>query len=77
MIVVNIEKAKAIAHKYRREARAEEFQPYDAIIAKQIPGADAQAAEEQRQLIREKYADMQTKIDSATTADELKQHLGF
>jgi hypothetical protein len=38
MITVNIDKAKAIAHDKRREARSVEFQPYDDAIAKQIPG---------------------------------------
>lgn len=72
MIVINIGKAKAIAHDKRREARAEEFKPYDEVIMKQIPGNDATAAETARQTIREKYAAMQIAIDAAATADEIK-----
>lgn len=71
MIVINIDKAKAIAHEKRREARSEEFKPFDDAIAKQIPGL-MEGAEAQRQLIRAKYAAMQTAIDSATTIDEIK-----
>jgi len=72
MITVNITKAKNIAHDKRREARAEEFKPYDEVIMKQIPGNDATAAETARQVIRDKYATMQTAIDAATTTDQLK-----
>jgi hypothetical protein len=72
MITINIDKAKAIAHAKRREARAAEFDPYDAIIMKQIPGADAAAAEAERQKIREKYAAIQNDIDSAPGVPELK-----
>jgi hypothetical protein len=74
MIVVNINKAKAIGHDIRRAARAEEFQPYDEAIAKQIPG-QAEGAEATRQAIREKYAVIQTKIDAATTPEEIKAAL--
>lgn len=77
MIVVNIEKAKIIAHDMRRAARAEEFKPHDEVIMKQIPGVDAQAAEAARQAIREKYAAMQADIDTAATPDEIKQALGI
>lgn len=72
MIVINIDKAKTIAHDMRRAARAEEFKPLDEAIAKQIPG-QAEGAEAQRQLIRDKYAAMQTAIDAAQTVDELKE----
>lgn len=74
MITINIDKAKVIAHDKRREARSEEFKPYDDAIAKQIPG-QMEGAEAQRQLIRAKYAAMQTAIDSATTIDEIKTAL--
>ena len=74
MITINIDKAKAVAHDMRRAARAEEFKPYDEAIAKQIPG-QAEAAEAARQVIRQKYAVMQTAIDAATTTDELKDAL--
>ena len=71
MIITNFNKAKVIAHEKRRQARAEEFKPYDEAIAKQIPG-QMEGAETARQLIREKYALMQTAIDAASTLDEMK-----
>lgn len=67
----DLPRCKEIAHERRRAARAEEFKPHDGIIAKQIPGADAEAAEAARQEIRDRYAEMQTTIDSAATVDEL------
>ena len=75
MIVVNIDKAKAVAHDMRRAARAEEFKPHDEVIMKQIPGVDAQAAEAARQAIRDKYAAIQTQIDAAATPEEIKAAL--
>ena len=75
MITINIDKSKTIAHNVRRSARAEEFKPYDEVIAKQIPGTDATTAEAARAAIRTKYAEMQTAIDSATTVDEIKSAL--
>jgi hypothetical protein len=69
MITINIDKAKAIAHDKRREARAEEFKPLD--IKATIP-SEAVAAEEARAAVRDKYATMQTAIDAATTVDEIK-----
>ena len=77
MIVININKAKTLAHDMRRAARAEEFAPLDAAIMKQIPGTDVQAVEAERQAIRDKYATIQTNIDSATTPDEIKSALGI
>lgn len=71
MIIVNIDKAKAIAHTMRRAAREDEFKPFDEAIAKQIP-TQVEGAEAQRQAIREKYAAMQATIDAATTPDEIK-----
>lgn len=76
MITVNIDKAKAIAHDRRRVARAEEFKPHDDLIMKQIPGADAVAAEAARAAIRAKYSDMQNQIEAAATPDEIKTALG-
>jgi hypothetical protein len=72
MISIDMTKAKDIAHEKRRAARAEEFKPYDEVIMKQIPGADAQQAEAARQAIREKYTTLQAQMDAAQTADELK-----
>ena len=69
MITVNIEKAKLIAQEKRREARTEEFKQLD--IQATIPAMAAQA-EAERQVIRDKYAEMQTEIDAASTVDEIK-----
>ena len=69
MIVINIDKAKAVAHDLRRAARSVEFAPLD--IKATIP-SEAVAAEVARQTIREKYAVMQIQIDAATTVDEIK-----
>ena len=77
MIVVNIDKAKNIAHNMRRAARAEEFKPYDEVIMKQIPGNSAAEAEAARQAIRDKYTAIQNDIDSASTSDEIKIALGI
>jgi hypothetical protein len=71
MIIINIDKAKAIAHDKRRAARAEEFKPFDNAIAKQIPG-QTEGAEAARQKIRDKYAVMQTQMDEAQTPEQLK-----
>jgi hypothetical protein len=71
----DLDKCKALGHDIRRQQRAEEFKPFDEVIMKQIPGADAVAAEEARQAIREKYALIQDVIDGATTPDEIKTAL--
>jgi hypothetical protein len=72
MIQINMTKAKAIAHDARRAARSAEFEPHDAIIMKQIPGADSAAAEAARQAIRDKYAALQAQMDAAQTPEQLK-----
>jgi len=71
-ISVNLSKAKNIAHDIRRAKRAEEFAPHDEIISKQIPGADATAAEAARAAIRTKYEQVQNDIDSAPGVNEVK-----
>jgi hypothetical protein len=68
MITINLDKAKAIAHDKRRLARAAEFAPLD--IKATIP-SEATAAESSRQFIRDKYADIQTRIDAAPTVEAL------
>ena len=73
MINVNLSKAKDIAHDIRRSKRAEEFAPLD--IQATIP-SQASAAESARQVIRDKYAAMQTQINSASTPEEIKTALG-
>ncbi len=75
MIVIDLNKAKNIAHAKRREARSKEFAPLDEVISKQIPGTDAQAVEAERQAVREKYATMQAAIDAAADVEEIKAAL--
>ena len=70
MININVNKAKDIAHDIRRAKRAEEFAPLD--IKATIP-SEAVAAEAARQAIRDKYAAMQTQINSASTPEEIKE----
>lgn len=76
-IVINIEKAKSIAHQKRRHDREEEFKPFDELIAKNIPGVSFSETEAARQKIRDKYALMQNQIDNATSVDEIKLACGF
>jgi hypothetical protein len=71
-IVTNMTKAKDIAHEMRRAKRAEEFAPHDEVIMKQIPGADADAAEAARVNIRTKYETVQTDINDAINEVELR-----
>ena len=70
-IVTNLTKAKTIAHDMRRANREEEFKPHDEVISKQIPSADADAAETARAAIRTKYETVQTDIDAAINEVEL------
>ena len=69
MITVNLDKAKAISHEKRRTARTAEFAPLD--IKATIP-SEAEQAEADRQVIREKYAAIQINIDEAQDVDSLK-----
>lgn len=73
MIRVNLDKAKAIGHEMRRAERAKEFAPLD--VKATIP-SEAAAAEAARQIVREKYAVIQTEIDAAETLDQIKAALG-
>lgn len=68
-IVINIDKAKNIAHDIRRAARAEEFKPLD--LKATIP-SEAVAAEAARQVVREKYSTIQSNIDLASDVAVLK-----
>ena len=72
MIIINVTKAKAIAHDKRRQARSAEFAPLD--IKATIP-SEAVAAEAARALIRTKYAELQAEIDADTTINELTAHI--
>lgn len=71
----DLDKCKEIGHDIRRTKRAEEFAPYDEVIAKQIPGNDATEAEASRQLIRDKYIEMQDNINAASTPEQIKSSL--
>ena len=69
MIKVDINKAKEIVHTKRRYVRANLLKQLDTeatvpLLAKQ--------AEVQRQVIRDKFAAIQTEIDNAETSDQLK-----
>lgn len=75
IVKVSIEKYRAIAHDIRRAAREKEFAQLDDIIAKQIPGKDAAEAEAARQVVRDKCAVMQEKIDQAKTPEEIRRVL--
>lgn len=69
MITINLSKAKSIAHDIRRVARTEEFRPLD--IKATIP-SEAVTAETERQIIRQKYAVIQSEIDTADSIEKLK-----
>lgn len=77
MITVNMDKAKLIGHEIRRANRAEEFKPLDDALAKRMPGVFFETVDAERQVIRDKYAVIQTKVDAATTTDEIKAALGI
>ena len=72
MIAINIDKAKNIAHEKRRIARTNEFAPLD--IKATIP-SQATVAEADRQIIRDKYAEIQIGINDAETVDEIKTEM--
>ena len=73
----DLDKCREIGHDMRRAQRAAEFAPLDELIAKQIPGADTIEAEASRQVIRDRYADVQDAIDAAASPDEIKEALGI
>ncbi len=68
-IVIDITKAKNIAHDARRTARSAEFALLD--IKASIP-SEAAAAEAVRAEVRSKYTEIQTAIDAATKVASLK-----
>lgn len=68
-VVVDMPKAKLLAHDMRRAKRAKELAPLD--IQATIP-SQAAAAEAQRQRIRDDYVVIQTEIDRSNTDLELK-----
>jgi len=63
--------AKKMAHRSRKNRRYSEFAPHDDTISKAIPGSATDAAETSRAAIRTKYATFQTEIDNASTIDDL------
>ena len=69
MIAVNIIKAKTIAHDIRRAKRTQDFAPLD--VKATIP-SEAATAEAERQLVRDKYAAMQSAIDAAQSIEQVK-----
>jgi|DEB0MinimDraft_6_1074348.scaffolds.fasta_scaffold230859_1 hypothetical protein len=71
-VYVDLPAAKAIAHTHRRTKRSQEFEPHDRIIAAQIPGESASAAEAARSQIRQRYAVLQDQIDAAGDIKSLK-----
>lgn len=70
--VEDVDKCKEIAHAHRRRVRDEEFKPLDRQVT--IP-LFAEAAEADRQKIREKHAVIQVAIDAAETPADLKEIL--
>lgn len=76
-VVIDLTRAKSVAHQKRRLQRLIEMEPHDKIIALQIPGTAADTAEAARLAIRQKYAVMQQQIDAAQSPDELKLILGI
>jgi hypothetical protein len=68
-IIIDLSKAKTIAHDKRRAARAAEFAPLD--VKATIP-SEAAAAETARAAVRAKYAEVQTQIDAAADVDAIK-----
>lgn len=72
MITIDINLAKGVVHTIRRQQREQEFSPLDREIQLQIPTTNLAAVEAQRQAIRDQYAAIQSAIDSASSAEELK-----
>ena len=66
----DLNRAKKIAHRKRRNRRYNQFAPHDAVISTAIPGT-ADAAEASRVGIRSTYAAMQTEINACSTVDEV------
>lgn len=67
-LVTDVVKAKDIAHTIRRDIRAVEFKPLDAIAT--VPGK-IEEVENARQDVRDKYAQIQIDIDSCETEAQL------
>lgn len=74
-ILIDLDKAKIIAHNKRRLMREKDFEPFDEAISKQIPGKSTTELESARVGIRQKYSEMQEKIDTAESVEEIKAAL--
>ena len=68
-VEVDLESARVIAHEQRRISRDEEMKPHDLGVT--IPGKE-ESAEVERVRLREKYAKLQTEIDSSDNVDALE-----
>ena len=66
----DLDRAKKLAHRKRRNRRYNQFAPHDAVVSTAIPGT-ADAAEASRVGIRSTYAAMQTEINACSTVDEV------
>lgn len=69
MIQIDLDKAKGIAHEFRRNQRANLFKPLD--VENTIPRL-AEKAEAKRAEIRVRFEKYQDDIDAATCTDSLK-----
>lgn len=74
MIKIDMNKAKEIGHNIRRQKREEEFAPLDKQATIPMYASEAEA---KRQVVRDKYAEIQTAIDSAETPEQIKSALGL
>lgn len=68
-LVEDLGVSKEIAHHKRRRVRDQEFTPWDRKVT--VP-SEATAAEAERELIRQKYAQIQTDIDTAADMSVLR-----
>lgn len=69
-VTINLDKSKEISHNLRRQKRALELKQYDLEVT--VPSL-AEQAEQQRQIIREKYDAIQTEIDEAEDIETLEK----
>ena len=76
-IDTDVTQAKEIMHSKRRVHREKLFFPHDEVISKQIPGKDAVAAENARQVIRNADAVLQDSINACETEEDLRSWLSF
>lgn len=69
-VTINLDKSKELAHQQRRQKRTLELKQYD--LEATVPSL-AEQAEQQRQIIREKYDTIQTEIDEAEDIETLEK----